>query len=259
MSKVKCDMNPIVIMRHFLFGLALVAGLLATGCETRSISDSGYHRSAKGWSYRGPYHTGEYRGELNEFDVIGVDRGETVSEADIHKAIHEFHAVKLKPNSTLLTIQSGAEMPDTAMVSELNKHFKVVPFAGVPPNNLTNAGNYARSLRLAAAQIGASAILCYWGVLESANDKLPTKAISWVPVINFLVPDEVEKMRIRLKLALVEVDTGNWSIFTPEPFEDKTLSTDFHREHFDQKLVELLKQKAYESAAKDLERIYLAP
>ena len=53
------------------FALACLAALglvWLTGCTTRSISNSGYRGSG------GYYGNSMYRGELSDFDVLGVDR-----------------------------------------------------------------------------------------------------------------------------------------------------------------------------------------
>ena len=116
--------------------------------------------------------------------------------------------------------------------------------------------NFSRSLRLAAARGGNETILCYWGVLESANEKLATKTISWMPVADWIVPDEREHMRIRLKLALIDVRTGNWAVLSPEPVDDSSISRSPRRTVADQKLVETLKQRAYVAGTKELLRQY---
>lgn len=67
--------------------------------------------------------------------------------------------------------------------------------------------------------------MVYWGVLESARENLSTKVVSWVPILGALVPDENQRMRIRLKVALIAVKTGHWSMFSPEPFDDVDFSS----------------------------------
>ena len=99
-------------------------------------------------------------------------------------------------------------------------------------------------------------ILCYWGILESENAKLATKTISWVPVVNWVVPDEKEHMRLRLKLALIDVRTGDWAMLSPEAVDDSKISRSPRRNVADQKLVESLKQRAYTSGAKELLQQY---
>jgi len=91
-----------------------------------------------------------------------------------------------------------------------------------------------------------------FGSLESASEKLATKTVSWVPGFNWMLPGEKQHMRIRLKVALVDVRIGDWAIFSPKPFDDDRISISPRRAATDQKLVERLKLKAYEMAAKDL-------
>jgi hypothetical protein len=210
--------------------------------------------------------------------------------------------VQLSPGSTILLVQSGAMYPDGPMVTELSKHFRVVPFTGlateqkqpdarpnersarnavvitdpdkpasvVPLTSLARegyrtaplrdeSGAYSRMLRLAAARAGASAVVCYWGILESGTEEIATKTVSWIPVMNWFVYDERQHTRIRLKVAVIDVPTGNWSVFTTQPLEDKRWSVRPRREVKDQQQVELLKQRAYEIAARDLTVAYSAP
>ena len=195
-----------------------------------------------------------YRGELSEFDVLGISRGGLATEAEINQALDAARTVRLKPGAPILLIQSGATFPDPAMVSELSRHFKVVPFSGVPASpgwsgasrlhrNASEA--FANGLRLAAARAGSETILCYWGMLESEQQDLPTKTVSWVPLLGWVVPDENQHDRMRLKMALIDVRTGNWSMFSPEAIENSHSSTSEHRERADQKQIEALKTRAY--------------
>ena len=149
------------------------------------------------------------------------------------------------------------------MIEELGKHFRVVPFSGVPGRSISaqeyGAGNpesYAKSLRLAAARGGNDTILCYWGILESENEQLPTKTISWVPGVNWMLPDEQQHMRIKLKLALIDVASGNWTMFSPKEFEQARISRSPRRAVADQKMVEGLKKEAYQAGVKELLRLH---
>jgi hypothetical protein len=251
----------------FARAVALAAAcLLLAGCQsTRSISNSGRlgPDSACAFAPR-PNESDpgfEYRGELSEFDVLGITRNGVADEAQIQQAIAGARRVQLRAGGSILLVQSGAMFPDGPMVEELSKHFRVVAFSGVPPvshpsQNGTyesgNAASYSRSLRLAAARGGCDVILCYWDVLESENSRLATKTVSWVPVMNWLVPDEREHMRIRLKLALIDVRTGDWAVLSPEPIDSAKLSWRPRRGVADRGLVESLKQRAYAAGAKEL-------
>jgi hypothetical protein len=258
-------------MKNFKVFILLATTTLLAGCYTksRSISHSDYREPGRTMHYALPPNGSdpgfEYRGELSEFDVLGITRGGVASNTEIEQALANAKSVRLQRGSSILLVQSGAMFPDGPMVSELSKYVRVVPFSGVPPvSQMPKSGQfesgyaegYSRSLRLAAARGGNDVILCYWGILESENAKLATKTVSWVPVMNWFVPDEKEHMRVRLKMALVDVRTGNWSVLSPAPVDDARLSTSPRRGVADQKLVENLKQKAYAAGAKELLRQY---
>ena len=244
-------------MKNISF-LCLALSLFVAGCATRSISDSGYSPHGRyGRSSSG------FRGELSEFDVLGITRevraDQPVTEAEIQKALESAKRVRIKRGGSVLLIQSGAAFPDGPMVSEMNKHFITAPISGVPPGPpaktdeaKTDLPAFSKSLRLTAARGGNETIICYWGILESARESLVTKTVSWVPVVSWVAPDERQQMRIRLKLAVIDVRTGNWTMLSPEPFVDSAWSTSHRRESSDQTQVNTLKQKSYEAAVRDL-------
>ena len=58
----------------FLLGIGLFALLLA-GCQTRSISNAGYDSDRN------------YRGELSELQVLGVDAQKAITASDIQAAL----------------------------------------------------------------------------------------------------------------------------------------------------------------------------
>ena len=254
-------MNTLAAKFFELAGLAAL-GLALAGCSTRSISNSEYQPRAYETRGAAPRHTNDYQGELNEFEVLGIARDAVVTDADIQQALDRRPRVSLHKGRTVLLIQSGAAFPDAPMVAGLERHFRVVPFTGVPPApaspSATNApASYAKALRLAAAQGGAETILCYWGILESASRDLITQKITWIPVVDVVVPDEIQKMRIRLKMAIIDVRTGAWSVFSVAPPESSALSFKHGRESTDQTLVHALKKTAYQKAVKDLIRLYV--
>jgi hypothetical protein len=231
------------IMKKFICLLACVSALFIVGCETSVVTDSGYHPNG---SYG---NDPTYRGELSEFDILGAASGQDASQANITKALETATALKIKRGDQLLIIQSGALVPDNEMMDEASASFTVAPFSGVPPADKTGM---AASLRLRAAQGGYHYILCYWGVLESAQEDREGKAISWVPIAGSFVPDQKEQMRIRLKAILLDVATGNWKIYTPEVHNDALLTSDLSREEQNQKLVTALKTKGYKSLIAEL-------
>jgi hypothetical protein len=221
--------------------------LLFVGCETRSISNSDYKPRSR-------YSPNAYAGELSEVELLGIDRNAQITERDIASALDSAAKVKLRKGSRVLLVQSGAQFPDEPMVAGLSQGVGVVPFTGNP--QVLAKTNLHQSLRLSAARGGCETVVCYWGVLECARQSLDSKAVSWVPIVGSVVPDEHQYMRIRLKIAVVDVRTGCWSMFSPEPFEDKALSARLGRERSDQAQVNKLKQQAYASASRALLQAY---
>ena len=226
-----------------IFCLFLVLAL-AAGCSTRSISDSGY-RSGRGWYSP---NTG-YKGELSEFDILGAALKTDATEANIAKALDSATAPKLKRGDKVVLIQSGALVPDNAMLDEVGKYFEVAPFSGTPPSE---KNGFSDSLRLRVAQGGYRYVVCYWGTLESAQKDHEGKIISWVPIVGQIVPDQREEMRIRLKAILLDVASGNWRMLMPESRSDSGLNSSWSREQSDQKLVGALKEKGYRSLVAEL-------
>jgi hypothetical protein len=220
--------------------------LLLAACSTRSISDSGY----------GGRGNPMYRGELSEYDVLGVDRTAGFSEADIQAAMVRKQPIAVRKGSAVLLVQSGALLADPDMIAAMEKYYTVSSFSGVPLETSRYTGGpqlppvpYSQLFRMAAAKGGYETVIVYWGVLESASKDLGGKAISWVPIIGGVVPDETQHMRIRLMMAVIDVKTGQWESFSPEPLEDEATSNQHGRAASDQTQVALLKGKAYKSAA----------
>jgi hypothetical protein len=247
------------MVRRLGMAAVLAVVLLLCGCAERSISDSGYAADRSGG--RGnPF----YQGEITEFDVLGIDVSQPASDEEIARQLDNHRKIGLRRGGAMMAIQSGALMPDNQMVAALDRYFSVVPFTGVPlvrhePQSYGSAGvspkltderitNYARALRLAAAKSGAEVIFCYWGVLDSAVEHEATKVVSWIPLVGSVIPDETQLMRIRLKVALIDVRTGQWSMFAPEAYVDSALSASLIRAQTDQKQVAALKEKAYKAA-----------
>ena len=225
--------------------LALLLLVVLSGCTTRSISNSGYNQGYYGRGGDNPL----YKGELSEFDVLGIDAGKEVSEEDIASAIiGKKERLSLRKGDSLLVIQSGAMIPDQDMTESLERYFSVNVFTGVPEQDKKTNTTYAKALRLAAARAGIEKIIVYWGLLESGTANLATRTVSWVPIVGWAVPDKSQEIRIRLKVALIDVKTGQWEMFVPKAFEDKAYSAILNRESSDQQQVALLKTKAYQAA-----------
>jgi hypothetical protein len=240
--------NLNIILATLIFALTFIL----SGCQSRSISNVGSH------------HRGNFQGELNELSVLGVEIDESVSDEEITAALatRAQKPVELHRSDVLAVIQSGARFPDKEMVDSLEPLFKVVPLSGIPPANPKferelqrerDTIRLDRSLRLAAAKGGANKMLVYWGMLESASEpEQAAKQLSWVPLAGRLIPDETQYVQIRVKAAIIDVKTGNWTMLHTEPIQDKRMSSRLTRRSSDLKQVLALKEKVYGQFANDL-------
>lgn len=229
--------------------ILLIVSICLSGCFTRSISNSGYQQNSYKSSQSNPF----YKGEISEFNVLGIDPHATYSDKEIQTALENAKTkLSIKRGDKLLVVQSGALIPDEPMLDSLEKYFQVTPFTGIPEKDHDSNVSYSRSLRYSAAQAGISKLFVYWGTLESGKRNLATKTVSWVPIVGWGIPDETQEMRIRIKAAFIDVSTGQWEIFTPKVSNDNRSSNQINRESADQTQVSLLKQQAYKDSVDSL-------
>ena len=101
-------------------------------------------------------------------------------------------------------------------------------------------------------------MLIYWGILESASEpEQAAKQLSWVPIAGRIIPDQTQHLQLRVKAALIDVASGNWTMLRTEPLRDKRMSSRLTRESSDLKQVLTLKEKAYGQFANDLRARFL--
>jgi len=249
----------LTIGRTILLAVALAS---LSACAARSISNSGYQEP---YAYNRP--NALYQGELSAYDVLGGDIRSGVSDADIQQALAAKQPIRLKPGTDVMVVQSGALFADSEMITAMQTHYRVSSFTGAPwrdPAAATVAATgvtesqvpYSQRFRLVAARGGFGTIIVYWGVLESGSEDLATKAVSWVPFVGGNVPDQVQRMRIRLVAAIIDTRTGQWETYVPAPFEDDSFSNEHNREASDQEQVLLLKAKGYQALADGIAQKY---
>lgn len=205
---------------------ALTASLLATACATRSISDP-----AMTWGHGNT----SYRGELSEFDVVGTQQGPS-----------DLAPVRLTRGDRVLLLQSGAAFPDEQLAEALGATLSVSPASGMP-SGWTERGE---GLLGAARRGGYSAVIAYWGTLESNSEATGGAAAMWIPVVGLFVPSENLRMRIRLRFVVLDTKTGAWIQVTPQPIEDQREASFAGKVRVDADLVETLRRASCAPAAR---------
>jgi hypothetical protein len=236
--------------------LALIILIVLSGCTTpKSVSNSGYYPGGNnGHGRDNPL----YKGELSELDVLGIEPGKEITEEDITAAASDKkERLGLRKGESLLLIQSGAMIPEQEMTENMGKYFSVSVFTGVPAQGKNADASYSKALRLAAAKAGIDKILVYWGMLETETKDLETKNVSWIPIVGWAIPDQTQEIRIRLKIALVDVKSGQWEIFVPKVFEDTAYSASLNREQSNLQQVAQLRSKVYQAAVESIIARYM--
>ncbi|MCB0344287.1 MAG: hypothetical protein KDD66_04185 [Bdellovibrionales bacterium] len=228
---------------------SLVALTTLSGCLSRSISG--------GAGGRGLHQQQAviYGGELSENDVLGLSSAALVSDEQIQNALDSAAKIQITKGAKIMLVQSGARVPDHSMIKSFESNYGVSVFSGIAENSSPQS-SYAKALRLAAARSGSEKIVCYWGKVESASRELETKVVSWVPIVGQIVPDKAQRMRIQLKIAVIDVRTGSWDIYSSKTFDDLSVSAKISRESSDQGQIDELKSKAYKAAAEEFIQRY---
>lgn len=233
-------------MKCQALGLAAALSLLSA-CGTNRE-----YRSADLSSERA-YKKEKSSAQIKESDLLRGKEGNAASDEEIRQILDETRTFPLKEHSTVLLVQSGSERPDAEMIEQVSKHFTVIPYTGVRTELKSEAdGEIGRALRLAAAHAKAETVLVYWGNLEMKRDDLPTGIVSWVPVVDFVVPDEYQKVRMSLRVALIDVRSARWTTFRTDAIEDQTLTTRFAREKAPNWTLHGIKERAYHGCVQKL-------
>lgn len=78
-----------------------------------------------------------------------------------------------------------------------------------------------------------------------------------LPIVGWAIPDQTKEIRIRLKIALVDVKSGQWEIFEPKVFEDTAYTASLNREQSNLEQVAQLKRKVYQAAVESIIARYM--
>ncbi len=226
-----CGERNATIIRRMTFPrsawLALTASLLAASCASRSISSPDMPWGNSNTSYVG---------ELSEFDVVGTGLG--------HSA--DLPPVRLAPGDRVLLLQSGAAFPDEQLAEALGATLSVSPASGIP----TGWTVKGEGLLGAARRGGYSAVIAYWGTLESSSeDTEGAAATAWIPVVGLFIPSENLRMRLRLRFVVLDTKTGAWIQVTPPPIEDRREASFAGKRRVDAEQVEALRSASCAPAA----------
>ena len=232
---------------------ALVCNLVSS-CKNTSLSD--------------PNGSGHGQ-DLSLYELTGQNAQRAVTEADIAAARSGKGRAGTLPSAgaKILLVQSGAHQPDEELQSAYAPHCKPVLWDGRAPSfdestrgshrhfdsdkkEPVLAGETGRRLRLVAAQQGCSHVVVVFGEIQSEYQKLPTSAVSWVPVVGGLVPDRRSGTRLSAQALVMETGSQNYTIVSARPQQATGVTTEDGNATIDGRRSLKLKAAAYPDLAK---------
>ncbi len=164
-----------------------------------------------------------------------------IREISSSKAAGSSTAIRISENERVMVMQSGQLYPDASFLVHLDPVCDVIPMSGIPDKN------QAPTVTLidAAKAGGITKIVAYWGNIETTIKPKDSKAISWIPIAGYYVPDENQKMRVSVSAIVSDVSSGRWFNFTAHSSETEISHSSFTSRTKDSEQVEKLKAEAY--------------
>lgn len=217
-------------------GLALAL----SACRSTSLSDP---------SGRGHGH------DLSLYELTGQAGGDNVTEAQIASARRAGGRTGSLPprGAKVLLVQSGAHQPDDELISAYRPYCQPVIWDGRAPGGneerKTSGGAVGRKLRLVAAEQGCSHVIVIFGEIQSDSHALPTKAVTWVPVVGHIVPSERSGTRLVAQALILETGSGRYLTVAARTQQTSGVTTEEGAYGVDSRRSLRLKAKAYPDLA----------
>lgn len=199
---------------------AATLAMAQTGCVVRvgpEAAPHAAHEKSRGRS-----------GHFSEGEALGAVEEQPITESSIGAALDAKASLRLPRNSPVLVIQSGSSAPSKAFLDPLAGRMRAAGHTGVK-QDLGSDQPVSMLIRMAAARKQATHVVILWERLESSETGLLTELVSWVPVVDILVPDKYERLRLRLNVGILDVRSGLSTTFEVGPEELKGLTTRFAR------------------------------
>lgn len=217
----------------------------------------------------------DFPNQLTNRDIFDDELEQEITEDDIQQAVETAsEGFSLPLSSRIILVQSGEVVPDIDMQNKMRKYYQISIYSGLPkaksppvvaknkdkddtPPVVQN--NYMRTLRLVAAKGQQRTVVVYWGILQMGVIDEKSRRLVWMPYQSGKIPDRTTSMRYLLRFTLVDVATGNWSMYSPSTTEvsyERQPNPNMENVVGDIAQIEALKQAAYESAARELSEYY---
>jgi hypothetical protein len=197
--------------------LLLIAAVALASCQNTSLSD--------------PNGSG-HSSDLSLYELTGQSSNIEVTEADISAARRRGGSAGSLPvkGARVLLVQSGAHQPDGELVAAFRPYCEPVMWDGRGPatpqdGEKPTGATLSRRLRLAAAQQRCSHVIVVFGEIQSDSRSLPTRAVSWVPVVGGLVPSKHSGTRLLAQALIMETATSRYTLAAAAPQQTSVITT----------------------------------
>lgn len=191
-----------------------------TGCVVRVGPEAASHSAQQNARGGADY--------FSESEAFGAVDEQPITEAAIGATLDARGSLRLPRNSPVLVIQSGSGAPGQAFLTPLAGRMLAAGHTGVK-QDLGKDQPVSMLIRMAAARKQATHVVILWERLETTETGLLTELVSWAPVVDILVPDKYERLRLRLNVGILDVRSGLSTTFEVGPEELKGLTTRFAR------------------------------
>ena len=201
--------------------------------------------------------------QLTEQELFGWDPSAEITEEVIQDAIAQAEdEISIPRNASIILVQSGEKTPDTDMQKELEKHYKVATFSGIPPSKKINVNkepstspnSYMLTLRYFGARGRQSTVIVYWPTLQMGIFDKQANSFIWQdyqPVAN---NTQINSLRYVMRYAVIDVKTGNWEMYSPTSIETKIpgIATNTTPENTLEDVIKKSKQQTYQANAQEI-------
>ncbi|EAS1758223.1 hypothetical protein BH012_13065 [Salmonella enterica] len=242
--------------------MTIVGVLFLSGCANKSSSiDAQKSQNNKVVQVSNP--------QLTDQDVFGNELTlNNITEEDIQNAVEDAKGEFTIPlHSAVILVQSGSKAPDALMQQEMKKFYQVSTFSGIPvtkrkvrnkndDDSVSDDVNYMQALRYIAAKGRQKAIIVFWSALEVGKFNNETKAVQWEAWNSKNIPSGDYSLRYLTRVALTDVATGEWSVYSPSNVEMHNVHKEAVSSDSSSKIIEELKRNTYEWISKDLANRY---
>jgi len=236
--------------------LLFISYLFVVACKSQDSSGTQYFEDSKL--------------QLTEQEVLDTDFDYPITEEHIQHSIKRAQnkSFNLERGAKVILVQSGRQVPDSAMQEAMMKYYQVSVYSGISSNknrpktarknDQNNSSEdvvkqkYMKVLRLIAANSKQDKIIVYWGNLELGYFNDDNKVTVWRSYAGGKIDASVKYLRYLIRFAIVDVKTGMWVMYSPTNKQNEFVKYGFNALENNILQINKIKEEAYRFAVYNL-------